>query len=211
MKFPMNYQSLMVFLQDDYQDEEIHGKFYTQYSSAQCFPTESILRALNVTHIDFFSLDIEMVEEPMLETFPFDDITVDVWAIEHRIANISLTSKADIYQNHTLHELIEKGFPENIIKRRKSILQWVEHTEFINFMISKGYYYFDMTCAIIGDYIFVRKESEIFKKLEVPKEQENRTQVCDNKLLLTMGKLFFTTEDIRDPHHYPDIKYKYLI
>ena len=211
MKFPMNYQSLMVFLQDDYQDEEIHGKFYTQYSSAQCFPTESILRALNVTHVDFFSLDIEMVEEPMLETFPFDDITVDVWAIEHRISNNIKIHKGEKLLNYTLRKLIREKFPGNIIDNRNSLQRWIEHTEFITFMISKGYYYFDMTCAIIGDYIFVRKESEIFKKLEVPKEQENRTQVCDNKLLLTMGKLFFTTEDIRDPHHYPDIKYKYLI
>ena len=202
--------SYMLYLQGDYKEEDRDAKFHIQYSSAQCFPTESILRALNVTHVDFFSLDIEMVEEPMLETFPFDDITVDVWAIEHRISNNIKIHKGEKLLNYTLRKLIREKFPGNIIDNRNSLQRWIEHTEFITFMISKGYYYFDMTCAIIGDYIFVRKGSAIYKKLEVPREQENRTQICDNKLLALVQKPYFTLKDLRDPHHYPNIRYKYL-
>ncbi len=52
-----------------------------------CFPLLSILLALNVSHIDYFSLDVEGAELRILNTIPFDRITFDVLRIEYRIVD----------------------------------------------------------------------------------------------------------------------------
>ncbi|XP_047736021.1 uncharacterized protein LOC108677661 [Hyalella azteca] len=57
--------------------------YNTVLSSAQCVPVSSLLLALNITHVDFFVLDVEQVEEKILFYFPFEKISVDVWAVEH--------------------------------------------------------------------------------------------------------------------------------
>lgn len=44
----------------------------------QCVPAYSLLLALNITHIDLFSLDIENAEVPVIQSFPFDKIHVEV-------------------------------------------------------------------------------------------------------------------------------------
>ncbi|CAH1781280.1 unnamed protein product [Owenia fusiformis] len=48
----------------------------------QCFPFSTILKALNWTTIDYFSLDVEGAEEAILETIPFDDVHIRVFTIE---------------------------------------------------------------------------------------------------------------------------------
>jgi len=47
-----------------------------------CFPVETLLLALNWTTIDFFSLDVEGFELPVLRTIPFDKIKIRTFAIE---------------------------------------------------------------------------------------------------------------------------------
>ena len=44
-----------------------------------CFPLFGVLKALNVTKVDYFSLDVEGNEMDVLRTIPFDliDITVE--------------------------------------------------------------------------------------------------------------------------------------
>jgi FkbM family methyltransferase len=49
----------------------------------QCFPMYSILRAIGTTHVDFFSLDIEGAEVAVLRTLPLNQMTVDVFCVEH--------------------------------------------------------------------------------------------------------------------------------
>ena len=39
-----------------------------------CYPLETLLAALSVTHVDFFSLDIEGAEGIVLESVPFDKV-----------------------------------------------------------------------------------------------------------------------------------------
>ncbi|XP_076101019.1 uncharacterized protein LOC143070724 [Mytilus galloprovincialis] len=48
----------------------------------QCFPLYSILKALSVTHVDFFSLDVEGNELQVLETIPFDKLYIDIMTVE---------------------------------------------------------------------------------------------------------------------------------
>ena len=45
----------------------------------KCFPIPTILAALGVKHVDFFSLDVEGLEFGILKTFPFtDELRVEV-------------------------------------------------------------------------------------------------------------------------------------
>jgi len=53
----------------------LDGRSSSDYSinfSAQCFPIFSLLSALDVKVVDYFSLDIEGAELAVLKTFPFD-------------------------------------------------------------------------------------------------------------------------------------------
>ena len=51
-------------------------------SSALCFPLESLLLALNWTHIDYFSLDVEGFELDILRSLPFNRLHIDVISVE---------------------------------------------------------------------------------------------------------------------------------
>ena len=51
--------------------------------NAICFPFISIMRALNRTKVDYFSLDVEGFEMPILKTIPFDQIDISVFTIEY--------------------------------------------------------------------------------------------------------------------------------
>ena len=48
----------------------------------ECVPLYSLLLALNVTYIDYFSLDTEGSELSILQTIPFDKIQIDVLSVE---------------------------------------------------------------------------------------------------------------------------------
>ncbi len=48
-----------------------------------CFPLESILLALNQTHVDYFSLDVEGLELDILKTIPFNRIQIDTLSVEY--------------------------------------------------------------------------------------------------------------------------------
>jgi hypothetical protein len=50
----------------------------------QCFPLYSILRAINVSHIDFFSLDVEGEELNVLHTIPFDKVDIEMMTVEFK-------------------------------------------------------------------------------------------------------------------------------
>lgn len=51
--------------------------------NVQCFPLYSILLALNRTTIDFFSLDVEGAEIPVMETIPFDKVDIKIMTVEY--------------------------------------------------------------------------------------------------------------------------------
>ena len=44
----------------------------------QCFPLLSYVKALNITTIDYFSLDVEGAEFSILKTIPWDQIDIKV-------------------------------------------------------------------------------------------------------------------------------------
>ena len=48
-----------------------------------CFPFYTMLLALNRTHIDYFSLDVEGLELDVLKTIPFDKVDISVFTVEY--------------------------------------------------------------------------------------------------------------------------------
>lgn len=48
------------------------------YVKVQCMPLFSLLTAINVTTIDYFSLDVEGSELKVLKTIPFDKVHIRV-------------------------------------------------------------------------------------------------------------------------------------
>lgn len=51
---------------------------------ATCFPVETLLLALNRTHVDYFSLDVEGLEMEILESIPWDRLNIMVLSVEYR-------------------------------------------------------------------------------------------------------------------------------
>ena len=43
-----------------------------------CFPLFGVLKAINVTKVDYFSLDVEGNEMDVLRTIPFDEVDITV-------------------------------------------------------------------------------------------------------------------------------------
>ncbi len=58
-----------------------------------CFPLYSVLRALNVDHVDYFSLDVEGPELEILQTIAFDCVTFDVIAMEYHVTGCDVCSE----------------------------------------------------------------------------------------------------------------------
>ena len=50
----------------------------------QCFSFGAMMAALNVNRVDYFSLDIEGGEVPVLKTIPWNDVYIDVIDIEYK-------------------------------------------------------------------------------------------------------------------------------
>lgn len=48
----------------------------------ECVPLYSLLLALEVTHVDYFSLDVDGIDLDILRTIPFDKIQIDVMSVE---------------------------------------------------------------------------------------------------------------------------------
>ncbi|KAK2162081.1 hypothetical protein LSH36_104g02046 [Paralvinella palmiformis] len=49
-----------------------------------CFPLYSLMLALNRTRIDYFSLDVEGMELPILKSIPFDKLDIAVLTVEYK-------------------------------------------------------------------------------------------------------------------------------
>lgn len=56
---------------------------HREYERVQCLPLATLLLAIDVTHVDLVSLDVEGAEMGILRHFPWGRITVDVWLVEH--------------------------------------------------------------------------------------------------------------------------------
>lgn len=64
-------------VEDEVISNDIEKKISTVVN-VQCFPLYTYLLALNVTVIDYFSLDVEGSELNVIKTIPFDKIDIKV-------------------------------------------------------------------------------------------------------------------------------------
>ncbi|RXG58481.1 Protein Star [Armadillidium vulgare] len=55
----------------------------TVLSHVKCYPLYTLMVATNLTTVDFFSLDVEGVEMKILETIPWNDVTIKTFLIEN--------------------------------------------------------------------------------------------------------------------------------
>ena len=85
-------------LSDFMTEEELEGikkkkgkKFLDM--NIQCFPLFSIIQAMGVKYVDYFSLDIEGAELNVLKTLPLDDIFIEVIDVEFRMRAGSVESQ----------------------------------------------------------------------------------------------------------------------
>nr|XP_045620520.1 uncharacterized protein LOC123771839 [Procambarus clarkii] len=166
------------------------GPGYKTYHNAQCFPALTFFLALNITRVHFFSLDVEGVEMGVLRSFPFDQITVDVWAIEHVSPSRNSTPRTQTSSGGSSQQV-----------------SWLEDPEFIAFMEARGYYLFDMFCNYIPDYIFVRRGSDVFKRLRVPERMWKRRGICLHKSIWDEETKVFEPNLHRDKRHWPILAY----
>ncbi|KAL3858128.1 hypothetical protein ACJMK2_012739 [Sinanodonta woodiana] len=51
--------------------------------TVQCFPLYSLLLAMRINHVDFFTLDVEGEELHVLQTIPFDKINIGMLTVEY--------------------------------------------------------------------------------------------------------------------------------
>lgn len=71
-----------------------------------CFPLDAILEALKVNHVDYFSLDVEGLELPILRTITWSKFRIDVLSVEYRIyGEHRINNKKEINRNETLTKL----------------------------------------------------------------------------------------------------------
>ncbi len=76
------------------QMEDVHDNFAKHFFKGEkkvievpCFPLFSIFLALNISHVDYFSLDVEGPELEILKTIPFDRVTFDLIMVEYYVIN----------------------------------------------------------------------------------------------------------------------------
>ena len=67
------------------QGKVIHQKTSTS-AQVYCFPLLSVMLAMNQTHIDYFSLDVEGFELDILKTIPFDKLDITTFSVEYEHA-----------------------------------------------------------------------------------------------------------------------------
>ncbi len=78
-------QKFMESSHGDWIDDKNSGSSSLANTAVPCFPLFSVLSALEITHVDYFSLDVEGAELDILKTIPFDKITFGVMTIEYHV------------------------------------------------------------------------------------------------------------------------------
>ncbi|CAC5382438.1 unnamed protein product [Mytilus coruscus] len=104
------------------QDQNLKGK---NIVDVQCFPFYSIMKALNVTHVDFFSLDVEGAELQVLRTIPFGKIDIDMMTVEFKHVPGGETQLKNFVEKNGYSSLIKmshfNGFANDIIFRKNEL------------------------------------------------------------------------------------------
>ena len=91
-----------------------------------CYPLHSLLLAMNISKVDFFSLDVEGDEYPILHSIPFDKVDISVLAVEVKHGN---------YTREDVNNLmIKRGYvvDKNITFTDETRILYVEDMIYVN-------------------------------------------------------------------------------
>lgn len=90
----------------------------------ECLPLSSVFQGINVTHVNFFVLDVEGAELSVLESIDWERVQFDVLSIETEKENRRPGYAADVASY-----LLQKGYEhvQNVPGRNS----WFKHTDFI--------------------------------------------------------------------------------
>lgn len=155
------------------------GKLHKQV--VQCFPMFSFLLAVNITSLQYVSLDVEGAEADILINLPWEEVDVAVWTIEHRMSTTKFkdlyerapsttvaitTSEADI--PNALSKVVPGGAGSAHVKAVTKVVYVAQRDPsqgkdpyFTRFMEERGYLLYDYWD---GDYTFIKKNSNICKQ-----------------------------------------------
>ena len=92
----------------------------------QCFPFFSIMKAVQRTHIDLLSLDVEGAELGILQTLPFSELTIDVILVEYQVYDSRAAGErrlkdiASFMANTGIYEYVGKYRELDMLFERKS-------------------------------------------------------------------------------------------
>ena len=187
-----------IFLQNKHDE---YDSTYSNYQIANCFPISSLLKAINISRVDLFSLDVETAEVEILKVFPFDQILIDVWVIEH----FAVIKFPDV----PLESLKSSDGSLSVKSLQLNNGDYHEDFDFVQFIESKGFYLFDMFCSTLIDHVFIRIESDLFRQLNVPNDLIKRYRICDSKNVYLQNTPFANPDaQLRDKRHFPDLKFR---
>ncbi len=85
-----------------------------QSTEVQCFPLYSYLLALNRTHVDYLSLDVEGDELSVLRTIPFDKVTITVITVEFKHDAEGKDALLDFLEGHGYDVVTEVTRTDNL-------------------------------------------------------------------------------------------------
>ena len=77
---------------DDFVHDEMRGRSGRRRLRYCFHPLHEILEELERTHIDYFSLDVEGSEIEILQTIPFNAITIDVISVEYKVKKTEMST-----------------------------------------------------------------------------------------------------------------------
>ncbi len=94
-----------------------------------CYPLFSLLLYLNITTVDYFSLDVEGVELDILKTIPFDKLDIHILSVEYGHGNKDQIKYFMETQGYVLHKDIHFAnipqvlYVEDFIFVKKSMIK----------------------------------------------------------------------------------------
>lgn len=75
---------------------------FEKFTYLPCYSLNTVLKAINVTRIDYFSLDVEGGEADVVESLDLDKLSIEVFSIE--------VFKSTLNRKRILRALIPKGY-----------------------------------------------------------------------------------------------------
>ena len=69
-----------------------------------CVHVISILKAIDIRYIFFFSLDVEAAEKDMLKTIPFIQVTINLFKIEYLVPHSDAASEKSVNEYYNFFQ-----------------------------------------------------------------------------------------------------------